>query len=129
MDPSAWGPYSSFIWVNIVNRRTIQIFKISVRKESLQQFHWTGLFITFSWFLSQNILVEMIVYSTQVAKDKDLSWAPLSPLGPWVNPTIFRIGSATCTLQAQAPWLIMTPVFYFLLLWQQSRFSQGQQFV
>ena len=110
-------------------QENILILNFLVRKEGLRQFHWSGLAITFAWFMCQNILVEMIVYSTQVAKDKELSWAPLTPLGPWVNPTIFTIGSATCTLQAQMPWLIMTPVIYFVLLWQQSRFRQGLHFV
>ena len=93
---------------------------ISVRKDGLAKFHLSGLAIPLVWFLVQNILVEMVVYSAQVAKDKELSWAPLAPLGPWVNPTIFTIGDATCTLQGQMPWLLMTPIFYFVLLWQHS---------
>merc|ERR1739838_292361 len=100
-----------------------------VRKEGLRQFSWSALAIVFIWFLFQNILVEMIIYRTQVAKGKELSWAPLTPLGPWVNPTLFTIGTATCTLQTQLPWVIMTPVFYLVLLREQARFKQNQRFV
>ena len=100
-----------------------------MKKDGLGQFRWSCLVITFLWFMFQNILVEMVVYSTQIALDKELSWAPLTPLGPWVNPTIFTIGSATCTLQAQFPWLIMTPVFYFVLLREKARYQNNPRSV
>ena len=100
-----------------------------MRKEALSRFHWSALIISMVWFLLQNIVVEMVVYSAQVAKDKVLSWAPLAPLGPWVNPTIFTIGDATCTLHNQIPWVLMTPIFYFVLLWQHAQFNKNKQFV
>merc|ERR1711962_1662241 len=34
------------------------------------------------------------------------------------TPTLFRIGDSRCSLQAQLPWLLMTPVFFFILNWQ-----------
>ena len=29
-----------------------------------------------------------------------------------------RIGSTTCSLQAQLPWVFMTPIFYCIMTWQ-----------
>ena len=63
-------------------------------------------------FLGQNILVEMFLYHDQLAVGKPLSWAPLSPLGPWWNPVLFEFQGRTITLQGQLPWLLMTPLFY-----------------
>ena len=100
---------------------------VLVRKEGLKKFRWSGLSIAFIWFIFQNIVVEMIVYNNQLA-GKEVSWAPLTPFGPWVNPTLFSIGTATCTLQGQLPWLIMTPVFYFVLLKEKARYKQNEKF-
>jgi hypothetical protein len=67
-------------------------------------------------FLGQNIAVEMFLYQDQLAVGKMLSWAPLSPLGSFLNPTLFEFQGRTITLQGQMPWLIMTPLFYALLV-------------
>ena len=64
------------------------------------------------WCISQNIFVEMFLYYDQLAVGKDLSWAPLAPSGPWMNPVLFQYGDRTITLHGQVPWLLMTPILY-----------------
>ena len=64
------------------------------------------------WCISQNIFVEMFLYYDQLAVGKDLSWAPLAPTGPWMNPVLFQYGNRTITLHGQVPWLLMTPILY-----------------
>ena len=64
-----------------------------------------------AWFLGQNVFVEMFLYHDQLAEGKPLSWAPLAPTGPWLNPTLFEFNGRTITLQGQVPWLLMTPLF------------------
>ena len=64
------------------------------------------------WCISQNIFVEMFLYYDQLAFGKDLSWAPLAPTGPWMNPVLFQYGDRTITLHGQVPWLLMTPILY-----------------
>ena len=64
------------------------------------------------WCISQNIFVEMFLYYDQLAVGKDLSWAPLAPTGPWMNPVLFQYGDRTITLHGQVPWLLMTPILY-----------------
>ncbi len=73
--------------------------------------HWGAFALLLVWFLSQNILVEMFLYHDQLAVGKPLSWAPLAPTGPWLNPTLFEFNDRTITLQGQIPWLVMTPLF------------------
>lgn len=63
-------------------------------------------------FIGQNILVEMFLYHDQLEVGKPLSWAPLSPFGPWWNPVLFEFEGRTITLQGQLPWLFMTLLFY-----------------
>lgn len=76
-----------------------------------RRWHWGAFFLLSTWFLAQNVLVEMFLYHDQLAEGKPLSWAPLAPLGPWLNPTLFEWGDRTITLQGQLPWLLMTPLF------------------
>ena len=73
--------------------------------------HWVFLCLLFL-FIGQNILVEMFLYHDQLEVGKPLSWAPLSPFGPWWNPVLFEFQGRTVTLQWQLPWLLMTPLFY-----------------
>jgi len=68
------------------------------------------------WCISQNIFVEMFLYYDQLAVGKDLSWAPLAPTGPWMNPVLFQYGDRTITLHGQVPWLLMTPILYFITM-------------
>jgi len=75
------------------------------------RWHWGAFALLLVWFLAQNILVEMFLYHDQLAEGKPLSWAPLAPTGPWLNPTLFEFNGRTITLQGQIPWLLMTPLF------------------
>ena len=68
------------------------------------------------WCISQNIFVEMFLYYDQLSVGKDLSWAPLAPTGPWINPILFQYGDRTITLHGQVPWLLMTPILYFITM-------------
>jgi hypothetical protein len=51
---------------------------------------WRSGLLCVIWFLAQNVLVEMVIYSGQLAEGTTLSWAPLAPTGPYWNPTLFR---------------------------------------
>ncbi len=75
------------------------------------------------WFLGQNIGVEMFLYHDQLAEGKPISWTPLAPAGPWLNPTLFAYRDRTITLQGQIPWLLMGPLFYLALTRHLSRTS------
>ena len=44
------------------------------------------------------------------------SWAPLMPAGPWWNPKMPFVNGSTLTLQNQSAWLLMTPIFYGLVI-------------
>jgi hypothetical protein len=82
------------------------------RSDVFRRWHWGAFAILLSWFLAQNVLVEMFLYHDQLAQGKALSWAPLAPTGPWFNPTLFQFRDRTITLQGQLPWLLMAPIFY-----------------
>jgi hypothetical protein len=83
---------------------------------AFQQWHWGAFVILFIWFVGQNIWVELYVYQTQLQEGLRLSWAPLIPTGPWFNPTLMKIGERSVQLQTQLPWLLMTPIYYWLLI-------------
>ena len=83
---------------------------------AFRQWHWGGFAILLLWFIGQNLLVELFVYQQQLAEGLRLSWAPLIPTGPWYNPTIMEIGGRTVQLQTQLPWLLMTPIYYWMLI-------------
>ena len=82
---------------------------------------WRFFFLLLSIFLFQNVFVEMFLYHDQLSIGKTLSWAPLSPLGPWFNPIIFTFNERSISLQSQIPWIIMTPIFYKLLIYYYNR--------
>ena len=69
------------------------------------------------WCIGQNILVEMFLYFDQLSVGKDLSWAPLAPNGPWLNPILFQFNDRTITLHGQIPWLLMTPILYMITMY------------
>ena len=77
--------------------------------------------VLFLWFMTQNILVETIMYLNQVGGVSLLSWAPLMPLVPWLNPTIFSFGEREVTLQSQSAWLIATPIFYKIAIYYHKK--------
>jgi hypothetical protein len=80
------------------------------------RWHWGAFWILVLWFVGQNLYVELFVYQTQLAEGLRLSWAPLIPTGPWYNPTLFEVAGRTVQLQTQWPWLIMTPLYYWMLI-------------
>ena len=77
--------------------------------------------ILLAWCIGQNILVEMFLYFDQLSVGKDLSWAPLAPTGPWLNPVLFQFNDRTITLHGQIPWLLMTPILYKLTMYFQNQ--------
>ena len=82
----------------------------------------TSVFVfLFGFFIGQNMLVEMFLYHDQLEVGKQLSWAPLSPLGSLWNPVLFAFQDRTITLQGQIPWVIMTPLFYLMLIKHSGR--------
>jgi hypothetical protein len=92
----------------------------------LRRWSWPAFAILMIWFLGQNVLVEMFLYHDQLAVGKPLSWAPLAPNGPWLNPTLFEFRDRTITLQGQVPWLLMGPLFYgSLVLHLRRRDARG----
>ena len=86
-----------------------------------REWRWGAFAILFAWFVGQNLWVELYIYQQQLAEGLRLSWAPLIPTGPWFNPVLFEIGGKTVQLQTQLPWLLMTPIFYAILIRIYSR--------
>lgn len=87
-----------------------------------RQWDWRVFSFLLLIFLGQNIIVEMFLYHDQLAEGKSLSWAPLVPTGPWINPTLFEFNDRTITLQGQISWLLMTPIIYYGLIQYLKRF-------
>ena len=81
------------------------------------EWHWATFFCLLFIFVFQNILVEMFLYHDQLSIGKPLSWAPLTPLGPWFNPVLFTFNNRSISFQSQIPWLLMTPIFYKTLIY------------
>jgi hypothetical protein len=90
---------------------------------AFERWHWGAFTVFLLWFVGQNLLVELYVYQEQLAQGYRLSWAPLIPTGPWYNPTIFELAGRSVQLQTQLPWILMTPIYYYLLirLYRRSR--------
>lgn len=80
------------------------------------EWKWSAFIVLLAWCIGQNILVEMFLYHDQLAQGKPLSWAPLSPLGPYFNPILFEFNNRTIMLQSQMPWLILPWFFYMTLI-------------
>ena len=80
------------------------------------EWKWSAFIVLLAWCIGQNILVEMFLYHDQLAEGKPLSWAPLSPLGPYFNPILFEFNDRTIMLQSQMPWLILPWFFYITLI-------------
>jgi hypothetical protein len=85
-------------------------------EQILQKWHWGAFGLMFTWFMAQNIFVETMIYHEQLSMGFKLSWAPLAPTGPYYNPVLFTLGDRTVSLQGQIPWLLMSPLFYWLAL-------------
>ncbi|MCX5994149.1 MAG: hypothetical protein NT177_08065 [Chloroflexi bacterium] len=80
-----------------------------------RKWRWGAFVVLLVWFVLQNIWVEMFI-SPQVAPGYKVSWAPPTPAGPWWNPTLFSVNGLAIHLQVQMPWVLMTPIFYFIVL-------------
>jgi hypothetical protein len=94
-----------FVWLVMGRQRTIY-----------RQWNWRVFTLLGVIFMGQNIMVEMFLYHDQLAEGSRLSWAPLSPLGPWFDPILFEFKDRTIRLSSQLPWLIMTPLIYGALI-------------
>ena len=81
-----------------------------------KKWKWSAFLVLLIWCIGQNIFVEMFLYHDQLADGKDLSWAPLSPLGPYINPVLFEFNGRTIMLQSQMPWFILPWFFYRTLI-------------
>ena len=81
-----------------------------------REWNWSCFLLIVFLFVGQNLLVEMFLYHDQLAVDKMISWAPLSPLAHWINPMLFQFEGRTVMLQTQLPWLILTPIIYVGLI-------------
>lgn len=76
------------------------------------QWNWSIFGLLLMILIGQNLIVEMFLYHDQLAVGKPLSWAPLSPGGPWLNPLLFDYNGRTIMFNTQIPWLIMAPLMY-----------------
>lgn len=85
-------------------------------KSIFMKWKWSAFAVLLLWCIGQNILVEMFLYHDQLAEGKVLSWAPLSPLGPYINPILFEFNERTIMLQSQMPWLLLPWFFYRTLI-------------
>jgi len=77
---------------------------------------WQVFSVLLLFFVAQNVFVELFLYHDQLAQGKQLSWAPLSPGGPWFNPLLGQIGHRTLMFNTQLPWMLVTPIVYRLLI-------------
>lgn len=91
-------------------------FVMGRQRVIFRQWSWRVFALLGVIFTGQNILVEMFLYHDQLAEGTRLSWAPLSPLGPWFDPILFEFNDRTIRLSSQLPWLIMTPLIYGALI-------------
>ena len=82
---------------------------------------WRAFTIFMLWCVGQNIGVEMFLYHDQLAEGKILSWAPLAPLGSYVNPELIEFNGRRIMLQTQMPWLILPPIIYYLAIFLKKR--------
>ncbi|EAW30856.1 hypothetical protein GP2143_02994 [marine gamma proteobacterium HTCC2143] len=57
----------------------------------------------------------MVVYADQITSGV-LAWPPMAPTSPRFNPILFEIAGHPATLQGQIPWVIMTPLLYWMVI-------------
>ena len=104
---------TGIVWFGII----LVSWSYRYNPKPFKQFTWLAFSTLFIWFMAQNILVETIIYHNQVGGGALLSWAPLMPLGPWMNPAIMSFGEREVTFQSQSAWLIATPIFYKIAIY------------
>ena len=93
-------------------KKDITIFK---------QWRWDAFIFLVIWCVGQNIIVELFLYQDQLSVGKAISWAPLSPLGPYINPILLEYGDRTVMLQGQVPWLLMPAFLYKLVIYLNNK--------
>jgi hypothetical protein len=103
----------SIVWFGII----ILSFIYKNKKLPFEKFIIPAFIVLLSWFVLQNIWVEIVLYYNQVGGDARLSWAPLMPLGPWYNPTLFSINGREVTFQGQIVWLLAAPIYYLVMIY------------
>ena len=86
-----------------------------------KEWRWSAFIILVAWCIGQNLIVELFLYEDQLGVGKPISWAPLTPLGPYINPILFEYGDRTVNLQSQIPWLIMPVFLYKLVIYFNNR--------
>jgi hypothetical protein len=74
--------------------------------------NWCAFGILLLWCIGQNVMVELFLYHDQLAEGKVMSWAPLAPMGPYYNPTLFEFNDREVRLQTQTPWIILPFILY-----------------
>jgi len=92
------------------------------RGAAFERWKWPALAVLFVVFVGQNIYVEYVIHD-QVKPGLPLSWAPLIPTGPWFNFVLFEINGRSITFQTQLPWVLMVPVFSWLVFWCRGRYG------
>ena len=85
--------------------------------------NWKAFLIFMVWCIAQNILVEIFLYHDQLSIGKDLSWAPLSPLGPYINPLLLEFNNRSLMLQTQIPWIILPAFIYKTVIYLNKKGS------
>ena len=85
--------------------------------------NWKAFSIFMVWCIAQNILVEIFLYHDQLSIGKDLSWAPLSPLGPYINPLLLEFNNRSLMLQTQIPWIILPAFIYKTIIYLNKKGS------
>lgn len=88
-----------------------------------RRWRWPALALLFVVFVGQNIYVEYVIHD-QVKPGLPLSWAPLIPAGPWFNFVLFEINGRAITFQTQLPWVLMVPIFSWLVFWCRRRYGE-----
>ena len=86
-------------------------------RDNFGKFYWSVFFILFSWFMLQNMLVEIAIYHHQIGGSAILSWAPMMPLGSWFNPKLDIIGDRSVAFQTQSAWMIGSFLFYYVIIY------------
>jgi hypothetical protein len=100
------------------------IWMLAGRKDStFERFRWPALLVLFIVFVGQNVYVEYVIHD-QVNPEWTLSWAPLIPTGPWINFVLFEINGRAITFQTQLPWVLMVPVFIWLVHFWRGRYRE-----
>jgi len=85
--------------------------------------NWKAFSIFMVWCIAQNVLVEIFLYHDQLSIGKDLSWAPLSPLGPYINPLLLEFNNRSLMLQTQIPWIILPAFIYKTVIYLNKKGS------